>query len=764
MGAGSAAVASASSLHLDLPPGSLGSAIATLSDETGASILTSDAALLGIGLPAIHLEGSPEVILARLAQDAGLALVRSGPRSWRISRAVPPQPPKRVESPRTTVSQIVVQATKRPELLSDYPAEIVRVAGAELNRYGAAPDTGGLSALAPILTSTDWGAGQEKLFLRGIADSSFTGTSPTLVGEYLGDQPLTYDAPDPDLRLYDVSSVEVLAGPQGTLYGAGALAGIIRIEPNAPVLDRTSGSVWAGGTNTAHGADGGDLGGVLNLPLIEGRLALRAVGYAENDGGYIDDLERGLKDVNEAQVRGGRATLRWAPAGGWTVDFGGVVQRIANRDASYVNTADPAWTRASALSQPSTDTFVSGDVTVSGRVGGVDVRSTTGFVDQSQHERFEVLRDGLTPGRFDEAERPQQVSQELRLSGGSTRTSWVMGLSYLTQWESMARDYGSLYEPTPLASVHERTDELTGYGEATRKFGPRVSLTLGLRYATEHQAGDLVDRQSPLLEAFAIKTSLKGSEHHLLPSAALSYELAGATTLFVREGSGVRLGGLSPAGAERYASDHIATVETGLRRGVPGRDRVALSATGAYSQWNNIQADVLQGIGFPQIANIGDGRIYSLDASAAVRIAEGLSLDASGFLASSRLDPTPALSGEGAGSVLPDVARNGGTVALDYQGRLFDGPVFEGGVQARHIGPSLLGLGPFLARPQGDYTAVALGGGLRFGPTSVQLNISNLMDSRGPVFGIGTPFVTLSENDVTPLRPRTIRLGLRHDF
>lgn len=773
MWGGSAAAAGALPLRLDLPPGSLGLAIASLSDHTGASILTSDATLLAIQLPALHLEGSPEVVLARLARDAGVTLVRTGPQSWRITRAdpppLPPPAPKRTQPPQARVSQIVVQATKRPELLADYPAEIVRVSGVELERYGSVPDMGGLAGLAPILTSTDWGAGQEKLFLRGIADSSFTGTSPTLVGEYLGDQPLTYDAPDPDLRLYDVSSVEVLAGPQGTLYGAGALAGVIRIEPNAPTADRTSGSIWLGGSSPAHGTSGGDIGGVLNLPLVEDRLALRLVGYAVNDGGYIDDAERGLKDVNQTQTRGGRATLRWSPVDGWKIDFGGVVQRIANRDASYVNLGDPAWTRSSPMAQPSTDTFVSGSVTVSGRVGGVDIRATTGFVDQAIHQRFELLPLDRVAGRFDEAARPQHVSQELRLSGGGEAISWVLGASYLTHWESMARDYGSVLAPTPLASLHDRTDELTGYGEVTHSFGHGVSLTLGLRYASERQAGDLLVTASPLYQVRIFlgdqRLSLEGSEHHILPSAALSYQLSRNTTLFVREGSGVRLGGLNPSSAsDRYASDHISTVETGMRHAAAGRDRIALSMSAAYSQWNNIQADQLDGIGMPQTLNIGNGRVYSLDASTAVRIAEGLTLNASGFLASSHLNLSPALSVSGAGAGLPDVARNGGVVALDYQGRVFNGPDFESGVRVQHVGPSLLGLGAPLARPQGDYTTVALGGGLRFGATKMQLNVSNLLDCRGPAFAIGTPFVTTVQNDVTPLRPRTLRLGLRYDF
>ena len=757
--------AGAARLRFDLPVGSLGAAIETVTNQTGASVLTPEARLLSIRLPALHLEGSPDEVLARLASDAGVGLVRAGPNSWRITRARRPSPPRPAPPTRPgSVAELVVQATKRSELLSDYPAEVVQVSGADLGRFGGSADTGALGALAPILTSTDWGAGQEKLFLRGIADSSFTGASPALVGEYLGDLPLIYDAPDPDLKLYDVSSVEVVAGPQGTLYGAGALAGVIRVEPNAPVLDKTSGSIWVGGTNTAHGANGGDIGGDLNVPLVEGKLSLRAVAYAEDDGGYIDDLERGLKDVNQTRTDGGRIAMRWVPAAQWRIDVGGVAQRIDNRDAAYVDPTDPPWTRSSPLAQPSNDTFIAGTTTISGRVGAVNLRSTTGLIDQRADQVFEVIPIGNF-GRFDEKDRSQQASEEVRAWGGSAGANWVAGLSYLTQAQSMERDYQSPPGPQLTTTLHDRTNDLTGYGEITHKIVGRLSATIGLRYALEDQSGHVISNQSPFRILRLVTTEVKGAERHLLPTAALSYQLSDDTTLYLRDGSGVRLGGLTPSStAQSYRSDSLNTAEAGVRHGVAGRDRIALSLSGAYSQWNKIQADVLDALGLPLVANIGDGRVYSLDAMGAVRIIEGVRLQVSGFLASSHLNPSPILADSGVGSSLPDVAHSGGIAALDYRGRVLDGPDFEAGLRVQRVGASLFGVGSLLARQQGDYTTVALGARLHLGAASVVFKVSNLLDTRGTAFAIGTPFATVADADVTPPRPRTARLGLRYDF
>lgn len=769
---GAAEAASDPRLRLDLPPGPLAAAVAALSAKSRVSIGASDPRLLAIPLPALHLKGSPAELLASLARRAGVMAVPAGAQGWRIvSRAAPPASRPRDEPASTPVAEVVVQAAKRAERLEDYPAEIVRITGADIGRYGATPDTTALTAHVPILTSTDWGAGQEKLFLRGISDSSFTGTSPTLVGEYLGDQPLTYDAPDPDLRLYDVDSVEVMAGPQGTLYGDGALGGLIRIEPNAPAPNDTAGSAWVGAINTAHGGDGGDGGGDLNLPLVEDRLALRVVGYAAEDPGYIRDLGQMKNDVNATDTWGGRATLRWWIGDGWRIDLGAVAQRIDNRDAAYSDAADPPYTRSAPFAQPSYDLFLAENLTVAGRIGDVDFRSTTGLVDQSLGQRYEALRVGDLSDQFDDVSQPQQLTQETRLSGATATTAWVVGASYVLGTETDTRDFGLPSAPAQIGRLHEQRSELTGYGEATRKLGYGISVTLGLRDASVGQSGEAVLNSSPFeilaplpFASTAVRSRIDDGEDHLLPSAALSYQVTGHTILFVRYGQGFRPGGLTlGVDSQRFTGDSISTLEAGARRGVAGVDRVALTLTGAVSQWRNIQADLLDGLGMPEIVNIGNGQVSSLDASAAVRIAAGLSLSASGFLLSSRLDPTPAIAEQGA-TTLPNVAQDGGAVSLDYRGWLAGARPWQAGLRVQHVGPSVLGVGPLLDRTQGDYTTVALGGGVRFGATDVVLSVSNLFDYRGDVFAIGTPLAALIERDVTPLRPRTMRLGVRRDF
>ncbi len=192
------------------------------------------------------------------------------------------------------------------------------------------------------IASTYLGAGRNKLFIRGIADSSFTGPTQATVGQYFGDLRLSYNAPDPDLRLADLAAVEVLEGPQGTLYGAGSLGGLIRLVPNAPDPTRFAGSAMLGGSATTNGAPGAGCAGGAQPPLIADRLAIRLVADSASEGGYIDKPLLGRTDVNRTRIAGGRAAVKADLGGGWSVEAVGIGQRIRGADSQICGSRRPA--------------------------------------------------------------------------------------------------------------------------------------------------------------------------------------------------------------------------------------------------------------------------------------------------------------------------------------------------------------------------------------------------------------------------------------
>jgi outer membrane receptor protein involved in Fe transport len=181
------------------------------------------------------------------------------------------------------LQEVVVTAEKRSERLQDVPAAISALSGATLEAMGA-KSLQDYARTVPGLTYTDMGDGVDKLSIRGLNASTGSAT----VGYYIGETPMA-GAVNPDLL--DLERIEVLRGPQGTLYGSSSIGGTIRLIPNAPNLTQTDGSLEATGMVT-EGADGASPGGttdvVANVPLVQNVAAVRGVAWVRDIGGFLD--------------------------------------------------------------------------------------------------------------------------------------------------------------------------------------------------------------------------------------------------------------------------------------------------------------------------------------------------------------------------------------------------------------------------------------------------------------------------------------------
>ena len=324
-------------------------------------------------------------------------------------------------------SDIVVTASKRDTLLQRFPGQWTRIDGEDFVPLGVAGSEA-IEARSVGFSSTHLGAGRNKLFIRGIADSSFSGPTQSPVGQYFGDMRTGYSGPDPDLKLIDLKSVEILEGPQGTLYGSGALGGIVLLKPNMPDLGKASGNAATGVSLTWHGDPGYDLSGMVNAPLGN-RAALRLVGYHAREGGYIDNDATGGSDINDIEVMGARATLTAELAPGWFVDLAGIGQRIDGADSQYADDAGSGLSRDSLVDQPFSSDFTLASLVVRKDDGPVRFRSTTGASWQDVHERFDASADGAVR-QLGQHSRARAVSNETRLwrpmAGGY---SWLVGFS-----------------------------------------------------------------------------------------------------------------------------------------------------------------------------------------------------------------------------------------------------------------------------------------------------------------------------------------------
>ena len=782
---------------ISIAPGRLGEAAIALGRQTGASIGMSDQSLAGIATPAVNGRLSVEAALKRLLKGTPASARRIDATTWRIVRrnAAPAPAPFR-PNPRPLPiadqppAEIIVTASKRDMPLPRYPGMVEVVDYGGFTSGEAAAGTASLIARVASLSSTHPGAGRNKLFLRAIADSGVAGPTQATTGQYLGDMRLNYAAPDPDLKLYDMQRVEILEGPQGTLYGAGSLGGIIRLIPNPPNLVRFGGQISAGVSATQHGDPGGDLAGTINLPIVPEKLALRIVGYGVQEGGYIDDVERGKDDVNRTRTYGGRSTLRFAPNENWTIDLTGLYQRIEGDDAQYASKRVGRLARASFVAQPYAADYALGNLRVERQWDDLRFVSSTGYVRNILSESYDATQPDTPPSLFRQRNRVSIFSTENRLVRDlDNGLGWILGASYLESRSDISRSltsYGTapvmaqvipdvplygLGMPATTTGVRNSIHEATLFGEASFEPLPGLVATLGGRLTNSRLTGRAIDPIALLSEASIARAEAQADRNEtiFLPSFSLLCDAMPGLTLYARFQQGFRPGGLAmdDQRVARFNNDRASTLEFGMRKGVPGRDAVALSANVAWTDWNNIQADVIDRIGLPTTANIGDGRIYTVEARAVVRPLPNLTLDGSIIYNDSRLSRPTAyvrmLRFAGQPLTLPNVANLGGRLAVDYRTVLADDLTLHLSGSARYVGKSRLGIGPILGRTQGDYVDTALTASLSRGPFQLSFSLTNLLDSSGNRFSLGTPF-NLRGDYTTPLRPRMLRIGLDFAF
>jgi iron complex outermembrane recepter protein len=210
------------------------------------------------------------------------------------------------------LQEIVVTAQKRSERLSDVPASITAVTGASLQQAGAVSYGDYLNTVPGVSYASDGGF-LDKIFIRGLSDSLSSQDAST-TGIYLDEAPVTESTSSiGDIGTFDVNRVEVLRGPQGTLFGESSMGGTVRIITNKPDLNNYDALVSSTLSGTEHGGLNDDVDAMVNVPLIDGTLAVRAVvGYSHNDG-FIDDIATGRKDVNDLKSQRARLLVQYDP-------------------------------------------------------------------------------------------------------------------------------------------------------------------------------------------------------------------------------------------------------------------------------------------------------------------------------------------------------------------------------------------------------------------------------------------------------------------
>jgi outer membrane receptor protein involved in Fe transport len=712
-----------------------------------------------------------------------LPLERTEPVVAPEAQALPPPPPPQ---PELMLQEVVVTATKRAAVVNQLPYAISALGSEDLQAAGAVDIDDVASQLASFST-TNLGPGRDKILLRGLSDGVFTGRTQSTVGVYLDDVPITYNAPDPDLHLGDLDTVEVLRGPQGTLYGGGTMSGIYRIVPRKPELDELSGSFRGGVIETQGGGLGDQAEGTVNAPLVKNRLALRAMAYQDVEGGYIDNINLHQNQVDRSVRTGGRAYLRGEIDPSLTFTVGGAYQEIHSNDSQYISPNLGRLHRANLVREASDNNFSHAEAVLEKIGGWGEFRSTTSWVRHDFSSRSDATNAlplfGFTApgvGSYDEPSKIDMLVEDaVWTSPGGRRLQWLAGLfGSLTQEQTDAfvRAGEQTAAPAELVYQEHRTDHLSEaavYGEATWSFTDALQATLGARAFLDRVETNS-DVEAPMSGSSRLfRGALNGNG--VSPKVALSYRW-GRQLFYASVEEGHRAGGFNTGGLigavfvtspsavglhRQFVADELWNYELGAKLSFFG-DRVRLRTAAFYNAWKNIQTDQFLISGLSYTANAGDGRNIGLEAETQVRITPSWTLVANALV------DEPVLERAGPGFFpkvnlpgVPDVLAGART---EYRFSLPFGMKGLASAEARYVGRSTLTFNPFIQAPMGDYVLARLSAQVSYGRWRLAAFLSNPTNESGNTFSYGNPFNFQQVREVTPQRPRSLRLLLSAEF
>jgi len=769
----------------DVPAGDLASGVLQFATQAHISIGISPAAA-ACAAKSKRLVGrfTVEDGLRRLLEGTNCSFRRLDPQAFQIV-AAPPRPARAAVAPSPSLpperlGEVVVVATRRPtpaDRLS-YPVSVVD--GGNLGQQ-AISDTAGLAFAVPSMTVTNLGAGRDKIFLRGLSDGPLTGRTQSTVGIYLDDVRLTYNAPDPDLRLVDMAQVEVLRGPQGALYGSGSLGGIVHLIPRAPDPQARSGWI-AVGAGVGGAEPSNLLEGMLNVPIPGLGGAARLVGYREDDGGYIDDPVHGRSNVNRTVRSGYRLSLAQPLGADWTLTAGLVEQAITAHDTQYA-LAGTRYARSAAVAEPHDNDFSEAHLGVRGDLGWADLRLSAAAVRHQVTSRYDATAAPPTPApsgplAFNDHDAISSLVTEGSLAAKpAARWQWLAGgfLAETTQRVSL-----SLSPPDQARPVYfhedrrERLTEAALFGEVTAPLGGGFAATVGGRLFTVHTqvASQLAVAAGAPAMPFSGHVDVVG----FAPKLVLSYVRSPTFLVYAQAAEGYRSPGLNttagpgqtfsePGGPppERvYRKDELWSFELGTRMKV-WDGRLVFRAAAFDSVWRNIQSDQLLPSGLPFTANIGDGSIQGLELEGSYRSGE-LTLRSSLLLNHPELDranpafPTrPELSLAGVPSVSGSLLAHYAVPLSSVWTMSFDGRVV-------YVGASHLTFDAQTSPRMSGYLTGRIAVTLQGPNWSGTLAVDNPANVYGDTFAYGNPFTVRTATPVTPLRPRTLSFRVERVF
>ncbi len=607
------------------------------------------------------------------------------------------------------LAEIVVTAQKYKSTIQDTPISMSALSGEQLTAAGITSVVD-VTRDIPGLSTRSAGPGLTEFEARGLASNG--GASPT-VGFYLDEIPLSPPALSQsgkvviDPNLYDIDRVEVLRGPQGTLYGSGSMGGTIKVVSNQPKLGVFEGSVQGMLSDTQGGDANGSGNLMLNIPLGE-VLALRIVASDLHRSGWIDrdvvtlnvptyptpgaqalpnplpgSVTTVHKDVNTESLYGGRATLLFKPNDDLSITGGVFYQRLVMGGYDLIDSPPGAGSLAHYEAQfdirePISDTVHIYSLNINAHLPIGDLTSASSYWDRyavqtqdASESVYNTLVGSTAPlpllsVPYTEADPSHQFSEELRLtSSGNGRLHWTVGAFYsnmTSSWNEYGANPGI---PSPggvlFQSVNPYTLKQSAlFADGSYKITDTVTLSGGLRWYNyksnidESQWGYVTSNPTQPTTPIATSASDKGFN----PRVNLSYEPTSTLNTYITAAKGFRPGGANilipppsqppncaPGSPQTFGPDSVWNYELGEKAKF-FNNRLSINSDVYYVKWNSVQQVALLTCGYQVNLNAGDGRSFGPELEITGKITDSWTIAASGAYTDAKItSPTSLYTG-----------------------------------------------------------------------------------------------------------------------
>jgi iron complex outermembrane recepter protein len=695
---------------------------------------------------------------------------------------------------KAVLEEVVVTANKRSERLADVPMSAVVLSGQKLTE-SQANTLQDIANRVPGLQLVSDSPIDNQLIIRGI--SIGVGSLNSSVATYVDEVPYTSEGPfadsanlSPNLDTYDLARVEVLRGPQGTLYGANALGGLLKYVTNAPDPTKFSASFLTGVSEVEHGGVGYEEHGMVNLPISD-TLALRIVANDNRFPGYIDDPSRDQSQINSVDRYGGRVSLLWQAAPSLSVRLTAQYQNLEANDTGdvdvYPGSLKPIFgdlTQEKVIAQPQRveneiyNATINWDLDVATLTSSTSYSKANPTITQDFSWALGPYVSSLLGGNYGDAgttsEPVHSVTQELRLAWHKDQQwDWMIGGYFTNEGAheiqasppidlSTGRLLYNLQSSLGIYDITSTYREFAAFGDVNYRITPAFEVGLGGRYSSEKQSYQQInDGLLTGTDDFTTHSDQDAATY----SADAKYKFGPMAMVYLRVASGFVPGGpndVVPGSPlpETFHSSTTTNYEAGIKgAGMDGRLNYDFDVFDV--EWKNIQ--LVAAIG-DLYATTNGGAAHSRGAEGAVSYVptQGLSLSANAAYTDARLtQPTPASVGGNAGDRLAESPFFSSTLSASYEHSLSSMIVGFGGVDWHHTGDRLSEFqvgAPRQTLP--GYSMVDLRAGVRVKSYELTLYVKNASDARA-ISEVSAETVNgISAYSASLVTPRTVGLTL----